>query len=263
MLASIHPESLPSFHFKILGPSPISNDFNLPDKKENKILVGWASYFSFGYWKSGKKNCPKKVFRESMIVFWEIMIVSQGGMIVFWEIMIVFHESMMVFWDSMIVFRGIIMVVWKSMVVFRESMIVFQESNMVFRDSVILFRGIIIVFREIIIVFQKIMIVFREIMIVFWESMMVFRGIMMVFREIMIVFWDQRWMDHPLRLWISDHWVRGEVGDGLWWGWAALGNSLTDYRSGRENCIEKYSRDHVQVVLTRCSYTMLHLLLVC
>ena len=110
MLASIHPESLPSFHFKILGPSPISNDFDLPDKKENKILVGWASYFSFGYWKSGKKNCPKKVFRESMIVFWEIMIVSQGGMIVFWEIMIVFHESMMVFWDSMIVFRGIIMV---------------------------------------------------------------------------------------------------------------------------------------------------------
>ena len=207
MLASIHPESLPFFHFKILGPSPISNDFDLPDKKENKILVGWASYFSFGYWKSGKKNCPKKVFRESMIVF--------------------------------------------------------QESNMVFRDSVILFRGIIIVFREIIIVFQKIMIVFREIMIVFWESMMVFRGIMMVFREIMIVFWDQRWMDHPLRLWISDHWVRGEVGDGLWWGWAALGNSLTDYRSRRENCIEKYSRDHVQVVFNRCSYTMLHMLLIC
>ena len=89
---------------------------------------------------------------------------------------------------------------------------------------------------------------------VFWDSVKVCRGIMIVFWEIMIVFRDQRWMDRPLRLWISDHWVRGKVGDGLWWGWTALGNSLTDYRSGRENCIKKYLRDHVQVVFNRCSF---------
>ena len=149
MLASIHPESLPSFHFKILGPFPVSNDYLLPDRKENKILVGWASYFSF--WTENDeeqvKIARKKVFRESIIVFREIMIV--------------FQESIMVFWDSVKVFR---------------------ESVMVFRDS-----------------------------------MIVFRGIMMVFREIKIVFRDQRWMDHPLRLWISDHWVRGEGG------WALVG----------------------------------------